>query len=189
VSSVEGYESCDEVDSAKEGACEFVVAGCDSSELFEIVEETLDQIAFAVKHKVGLALFDAICLGWDHRRYLSCVEMVDESIGVISLVGQEDLWPNFFQKRLCLPQVGSLSSRERNRDRIAQSISDHMDFGGQSPSGSADGLIPPFCAPALCWCARTMVESSIMYSLSWSAAKCLNMRSKTPLSHQRRMRR
>jgi hypothetical protein len=40
-------------------------------------------------------------------------------------------------------------------------------------------------APALCWCARTMVLSIMAYSLSASAAKCSNSRSHTLVFAQR----
>jgi hypothetical protein len=75
-----------------------------------------------------------------------------------------------------------LPRRQHQFDRISQGINERMDFGGQSAAGSPDGLRTVFFrAPALCWCARTMVASIIMYSLSGSLANSLKMRSKTPL--------
>jgi hypothetical protein len=61
----------------------------------------------------------------------------------------------------------SLPWREHQFDGIAQGINERVDFGSQSAAGSPDRLLAVFFrAPALCWCARTMVASSIMYSLS-----------------------
>src|ERR1700733_4601683 len=40
-------DSCEEVSSG------FFVAGCDGSELFESIEETLDEVAFGVEGEVG----------------------------------------------------------------------------------------------------------------------------------------
>lgn len=150
MSSVESYESCDEVDGAEECAFELVIARRDGSELFEIVEETLDQIAFAVQHEIGLAWCASICLGRNDRRNLTRFEPVDEGIGIIGFVGQEGSGVDLFKERFGLPEIGGLARRERNRDRVAEGVSDHMDLCCQSTSGSANGLVPPFCAPALC---------------------------------------
>ena len=48
-----------------------------------------------------------------------------------------------------------------------------MYLGAQAAARAADRLIfrPPFFAPAACWCARTMVESTIRYSKSGSSAR------------------
>jgi hypothetical protein len=70
-----------------------------------------------------------------------------------------------------------------------------MKFGGQSTTRAANSfrlLIPSlfkqgtgFFAPALCWCARTMVASIMTNSKSGSSAKALKRLSQTPLSDQR----
>ena len=150
MSSVEAYESCDELNRPEKGACQLVVSRGDSSELLEIVEETLDQVSFAVEHEIGVPWCDAICFWRNHGRDFPPVEVLDQSVGIVSLVRQKRFGVDFFQKNLGLSQIRCLSGRERNRDRITKGIGDHMDLGGQPTSGSADGLIPPFCAPALC---------------------------------------
>jgi hypothetical protein len=73
---------------------------------------------------------------------------------------------------------------------IAQRIDDGVDFCRQTAARAADGLvIAPFLrAPALCWCALTMVASIIAYSLSGSSAKVLKRLSQTPLAAQREKR-
>ena len=64
-------------------------------------------------------------------------------------------------------QIVILARAEHHLDRIAEGVDEHMNLGGQSSAGSADGLRAVFFwAPALCWRARTMVASIIMYSLS-----------------------
>jgi hypothetical protein len=60
-----------------------------------------------------------------------------------------------------------LAGRKHQFDRIAQSVDERMNLGRQSAARSADRLRAVFFrAPALCWWARTMVASIIMYSLS-----------------------
>ena len=50
---------------------------------------------------------------------------------------------------------------------------------------AALGITFEFFYPALCWCARTIVESIIAYSLSASDAKYLNIFAHTPVFAQR----
>src|SRR5208283_1108011 len=99
-----------------------------------------------------------------------------------SLVGEQRLEVDVLDQRLGLAEVRGLARRQQKLHRVAERIDQGVDLGGQSAAGSADGLLAVFFrAPALCWWARTMVESIIMYSLSWSPAKILKMRAKTPL--------
>src|SRR6516162_9360612 len=66
-----------------------------------------------------------------------------------------------------------------------------MDLGAQAAARATDGLIfrPPFLAPAACWWARTMVESTIRYSKSGSSDSASKIRHHTPLALQRLKRR
>ena len=73
---------------------------------------------------------------------------------------------------------------------IAQRIDDYVDFCRKTAARAADGLVKaPFLrAPALCWCALTMVASIIAYSLSGSSANVLKRLSQTPLFAHRENR-
>jgi hypothetical protein len=94
-------------------------------------------------------------------------EGVDQRIGVVGLVADQRIWIDVFDQQLRASQIMGLSWREHQFDGIAQSVDERVDFGGQPAAGSADRLRAVFFrAPALCWCARTMVASIIMYSLS-----------------------
>ena len=54
-------DSCEEVSSG------FFVAGCDGSELFESIEETLDEVAFAVEREIAKPLGFAVRFRRDDR--------------------------------------------------------------------------------------------------------------------------
>src|SRR5436305_1526674 len=73
---------------------------------------------------------------------------------------------------------------------IAQGIDQSMDFGAQSAFAAPNRLVLAvfFWAPALCWCARTIVLSIMAYSLSASAAKMSKTFFHTPLLAQRENR-
>src|SRR6266851_2327991 len=66
-----------------------------------------------------------------------------------------------------------------------------MNLGAQATARAADCLIfrPPFLAPAACWWARTMVESTIRYSKSGSSDIASKIRLQTPLRLHRLKRR
>ena len=59
-------ESCgSESDGGEEVCGELVIAGGDSSEVFEFVEEALDEVALAVKMEIDRALDLDVALGGD----------------------------------------------------------------------------------------------------------------------------
>nr|DAG73331.1 MAG TPA: hypothetical protein [Bacteriophage sp.] len=97
MSSFEGYESSDELNSAKKGAGQLVISRGDGSELLEIVGETFDQIAFAIECEIGVSWLDPICLWRNHRRDLAAVQMVDEGVGIVSLVRKKSFGIDFLQ--------------------------------------------------------------------------------------------
>jgi len=79
--------------------------------------------------------------------------MVDGKISGYFLLGQNPAVGSAHgrQQRLGLAKIGGLSGRQRQGDRIAESIDDDVDLGGQSASGASDGLLAVFFrAPALC---------------------------------------
>lgn len=170
------------MDAGEEVSGELVIAGCDCAVLFEFIEEPLDEVTFAIEGVVAGAL-DRAAGGWrDDGSDSPPVERLDQAISVVGLIGEQGLEVCPFDQRLGLAEVRGLARGQREFYRVAERIDQGVDLGGQSAAGSADGLLAVFFrAPALCWWARTMVESIIMYSLSWSLANILKIRPKTPL--------
>src|SRR6266446_10218271 len=83
-----------------------------------------------------------------------------------------------------------LARGQEEGERIAQCVDHRMNFGAQSAFAAPDCLVFAvfFWAPALCWCARTIVLSIMAYSLSASAAKISKTFFHTPLLAQRENR-
>src|SRR5580658_5902562 len=102
-------------------------------------------------------------------------------VGVIGLVGQDVGGGEPRDQGFGLSDVVALAAGEDEAHRVAQGVDSHVQLGGQTASASANGAIfrPPFL-PAACWCARTMVESTITYSKSGSSAKALKRLHQTP---------
>ena len=155
--------------------------------MFDFVEETLDEIALAVEREVAQALDDAVGFGRYDNFCTAGFDEVDDGFAVVSLVSQHVFRGDVFQEQFRLGAIGGIARGEDETERIAQGIAQCMQFCGQSATRTADRFrlaIPPF-APALCWCARTMVASIITYSKSGSSAKALNILSQTPFAAQR----
>ena len=111
-------------------------------------------------------------------------------VGVVSLVGEDGFGLDQSGERFGLCDVVNLAARETERQRIAQSVDDGMDFRCEPAARAAYRLVAtPFLrAPALCWWALTMVASIIAYSLSGSSAKALKRFAQTPLTAHREKR-
>ena len=91
-----------------------------------------------------------------------------------------------FEERACADAVMPLAGCQQDGEGPAAAVAGEVNFGGQSASGSAEGVIirfvrlvvPPFRpVAAACWWARTMVESiwtsqSISPAASASAWTC-----------------
>jgi len=151
VCSVEEDGSAGELNSGEENLRELVVTRGDGSEMLELVEETLDEIAFAVEGEVARARGFSVGFGWDDWDDRSIVEGGDEGIGVERLVGDQSAGIDGFDERFGASQIVILARAEHHLDRIAEGIDERVNLGGQSASGSADGLRTVFFwAPALC---------------------------------------
>jgi hypothetical protein len=135
--------------------------------MLEFIEEALDEVSFAVEREIAGSRHLTICFWRNHRGNTPLSESVDQRISVVRLVAKQGVRVGAFEQRSCTSQVMGLSRRQHQFDRIAQGINEGVDFGRQSAARSTDRLLAVFfCAPALCWWARTMVASIIMYSLS-----------------------
>jgi len=140
-----------EVNAGEEGVGEFVVAGGDGSEMLEHVEETLDEIAFAIEDEVAPARDFAVGFGWDDGDDRLIVEGGDESVGAERLVGDQGAGIDGFDQRFGAGEIVILAGAEPHLDRVAEGVDDGVNLGGQSAAGSADSLRAVFLGPALCW--------------------------------------
>jgi hypothetical protein len=140
------------MNSGEEISGKFVVACGDGTKVFELVEEALDEVAFAIEREIAIPLGPAVGLRRDDRSDSPLGQGVDERIGVEGLVADQGIGIGIFDQRLGPSQIMGLTWREQQVDGIAESIDERVDFGGQSAAGAADRLRAVFFrAPALCW--------------------------------------
>ena len=140
------------MEAGEEIARSFFVAGRDASELFDELKETLDEVGFGVEGEVAIARDLAIRFWRDDRLDGADFEALDKAVGVVAFVAEEGFGLHFSREGLGLGDVVDLAAGEAERQRVAESVDDHMDLGGRAAARAAYGLVePPFLsAPALC---------------------------------------
>ncbi len=140
------------MDSGEEVAGGFFIARCDASELFESIEETLDEIAFGVEGEVALAADLAVGLGRDHRLDAAHNQGSNEAVGVVTLVSDDGLRLDLGEERFGLRDIVNLTAGQADRQRIAERVDDGVDLGRQSAARPPDRFLAAVFlgAPALC---------------------------------------
>jgi hypothetical protein len=119
--------------------------------MFEFVEETLDEVAFAVEREVTSSWGLTVGLRRDDRSDSALGQSADQLIRVVGLVAEQGIWVGGANQRLRASQIVGLPGCQHQVDGIAQGIDQGVDFGGQPAAGSADRLRAVFFrAPALC---------------------------------------
>ena len=132
----------------------------DFSELFELVEEPLHEVASSVDRGVDGPLNLSIPLCRNVTAPAPRGDQIEDGTGVATPVGDDVARRGMCGKeRLHGRLVGGLAGRQRDRDRQAPMIDHGVDLGTQSTTRTAEGVIrPPFSAAA-CGCARMIEES------------------------------
>jgi len=154
--------------------------------MLDLVDEALDAVAQAVGVRVVGDLGRAPPQRWDHGVDLGLGEMCSEAIVVVALVGDQADEREPVDQGEGLGRLVHLSCRQDQPKRMAEGIDGDVDLGAQAAARAADGLtLRPPCAPAACWCARTMVASIMTCSKSGSSAKALKRLSQRPLRAHR----
>ena len=140
-----------EGDGREEVSGEFVVSGCDTPEVLELVEEAFDQIALAIEPAVDRALYFAVALGRDVSFAAPAGDELYQVLPVITAVGDN------ISKRQAIEQgrsyrfVGGMTGGEQQPDRQAPFVHHRMNLAAQSSTRAADGVIrAPFFPPAAC---------------------------------------
>src|SRR4028119_1215639 len=166
-----------------------VVAGGDGTELLQLGEGVLDQVAPAVHGAVEADGGSAVGLGRDHRDGATGVKLRPEPVGVEGFVAEQGAEGDTLDQRLHADAVVALAGQQKEAHQGAESVDEGEDLGGQAAARAADGLIagPPL-APLAFWWAVTMVPSIRAYSKSGSSDRHVKTRSNTPPFTQRRNR-
>ena len=111
---------------------EFLIAREDAAELLELVDATLNQVAFFVQMSIIGAHFFAILLGWYDSNRTHVGDDGQEGFGIVTFVGNHMVTaPAVKQsKRLC--DVLSLAASQDKGEWIAQCVDQQMNLGAKS---------------------------------------------------------
>jgi hypothetical protein len=120
--------------------------------VLELVEESLDEVALAVKLGIDGAHDLDIALGRDVGGRASGCEEIDDGTGAVAAVGDGMARSaQAIDQRWQRGLVGGLAGRQDYPDRKTVTIDDGVDLGRQSSTRTADGVIrAPFFPPAAC---------------------------------------
>ena len=168
-------------------ACELVEACGDPSEVFQFVEEALDEIALAVDLAVDDTTNPDVALRGNVSRSAAGLDELDDRAGEETTVGNHMAGQGkAFDQLRKGSLVGRLARRENQAHRQTLVIHNGMDLGAQSSTRTADGVIrTPFLPPAACWWARTIELSIRCKDLGERRASVSNTFSHTPALAQR----
>src|SRR5436190_204221 len=131
-----------------------IITGRDSSELLELADEILNQMARLVHLSIKIARHLARTLGRDHWDFACRQEGVDHSlIDIERFIGQHDIRFDLRQEHVSALKIMRLTASQEEGQRIAQRIDHEMDFCAQPAFAAPNRLVFTlfFWAPALCW--------------------------------------
>ena len=144
-----------EENEGEEVSFEFFIAGGDTAEWFEFVEETLDLVALLVVFLVVDDDIQAVRLGRDDRRDALGVELGAEGVAVIGLIhgGLLDALTRIdgLDDRCADRRIPHMPCRDADIHRINFGSTQNVDFRRQPAAGAAESLLAFFlAAPAAC---------------------------------------
>jgi hypothetical protein len=139
-------QACEEV------AGSFFIACGDASELFDKIEEALNEVTFGIECEVATSCDLAVRFWRDDRFDGSHLKALNKAICVVAFVAEEGFGLHLCGEGFGLVDIVDLPACKADGHRIAQGVDDHMNFGGQAAARAAYGLVgAPFLrAPALC---------------------------------------
>src|SRR5215211_113955 len=186
---------------------QFLIARGKRAVLLEAVDQTFDRVALAVGALIeadAAARFDAAAR--DDRADVASAQITAGAVPRVRLVADDPRRPGAgaaprTADRAGLQQQGqhrplvAVAGRQAEDERLATPLAAEVDLRRKPALTAPERLITaPFLAPAACWWARTMVESSRCTDQSRSpaaspaAVSAAKMRSQIPACCQRRKR-
>jgi hypothetical protein len=188
------------MDYAEKRLFQFFVSSRDSTELFELAEESLDFVALPVGLLVQPTRRCPVRFEWNHRfgTVISTrlpLRIAIEAFVTDNLFHVRDACRGLFQNRFQLRRLVRLTWHNIDRDGRVFVGSRQHDFAGEAAPTATKSLFsrrPLFLdAPAACRCARTLVASTSTRWTSSNAGSSVsnwNNFAKLPLAIQRRNR-
>jgi hypothetical protein len=134
------------MDECHEVAGPAIETGGEAPEMLELVEATLDAVAGLVDRRVMRDRDFARAGRWNDRGHTGVRDQLAQLVAVVGFVGDDGATVYPVEQRGGCSDVMGLAACEDEAQRAAKRVGEHMDFGGQSSSGTPQSLIlaPPF---------------------------------------------
>ena len=140
--SFEAYGWGDELGGGEKISSGFVVTCGDDFELLEISGKILDQVSGFANLSIVSEIDLSIGFQGNHGGPSGRLNQVDNPfISVVGLVGEQHGGFHGRRKMIGAEEVVGLTAGEEKADHITKGIDRGVDFGAQSCSGAADGLV------------------------------------------------
>ena len=121
------------MDEREEADGQFVIAGGYAAKVLELIEHSLDEIAFFIEGGVIGTLNQAMP-SWRNDWLRAGV---NEGVTIITSVGQNDVGAIALQQRQCLREIVSLIGREEEAQGIAQCVAQGVNLGAETALATA----------------------------------------------------
>lgn len=96
----------------------FIETGENSAEMFDLADETLDQMPLPIKPRVVCMWLAGILLGWNHRFHAGSNNVIAKVCGAVAAVGNDALKVQINNQIVGFDDVMPLPRRERQTQRI-----------------------------------------------------------------------
>ena len=145
---------CTERNEAHEVLEELVVSGCDPSEVFDLVEEPFDRVAFFVELPVAGMRSGAV----GPRRYDGCRTRLQDRVmkvfGIVGAIRDHCAAGNTFDQRRAKQPFAAMTWAGDQADGVVEAVGGRVELGSQPAFRPAKtlGIRPPFSfrAPLAC---------------------------------------
>lgn len=157
----------DEFDGGKIVLRALVVASCDTSEVLDAVEESLNEVALPIEPaREGKALL-AVGARRDVGPGILAGSGFSDGVAVVALIGkQRGALGHRIKQGFGFLAVVDLTASQAQGDGTTASINEGTDLAREAASGTSHAAIigSPFLPVAPCWWTRTQLESIITIS-------------------------
>jgi len=135
---------------------------CDTTVYLEFTKTAFDAITLGIELFVVPVLVFARALGWNNGLHSFGADERSNLVGIVTFVGNHRLGRVSGQQRRGALAVSLLAAGKQQAQGSSQRVTEHMNFRGQSSTGSPQSLLTrPLFPVAACWWALTRVESII----------------------------
>ena len=127
----------------------FSVACGDAAPFFQLKKDVLNQMPHFIEMRIICPLILPVLSGWYDCHDVSFLQKINNALGVVTFVSDQEFWFKRTYKRLSLRTICSGTRCNKCSDRITMRIHGHVDFRVEPPFVRPISWLPPR-APVAC---------------------------------------